>query len=94
MNATVGISSADSRVGTYPEFTSNILPRIKKLGYNTIQLMAIMFVPFRLPPTFLTTGKGARLLCELRVSSDQLLLRIFALRQVFSSERESRLTCV
>lgn len=40
--AHVGISSPDGRVGTYPEFTKNILPRIKKLGYNTIQLMAIM----------------------------------------------------
>lgn len=40
--AHVGISSPDSRIGTYKEFTQNILPRIKKLGYNTIQLMAIM----------------------------------------------------
>ncbi|KAJ7232223.1 glycoside hydrolase family 13 protein [Mycena haematopus] len=30
------------RVGTYKEFTQNILPRIKNLGYNVIQLMAIM----------------------------------------------------
>lgn len=40
--AHVGISSPDGRVGTYKEFTANILPRIHKLGYNTIQLMAIM----------------------------------------------------
>ncbi|KII94957.1 glycoside hydrolase family 13 protein [Plicaturopsis crispa FD-325 SS-3] len=40
--AHVGISSSEGRVGTYKEFTSNILPRIKALGYNTIQLMAIM----------------------------------------------------
>jgi 1,4-alpha-glucan branching enzyme len=39
---TVGISTTEQRVGTYPEFTANILPRIKKLGYNVIQLMAIM----------------------------------------------------
>eukprot|EP00834_Sanchytrium_tribonematis_P005859 NODE_386_length_8322_cov_0.935547.p1 type:complete len:532 gc:universal NODE_386_length_8322_cov_0.935547:470-2065(+) len=39
--AHVGISSPDGRVGTYREFTANILPRIKKLGYNIIQLMAI-----------------------------------------------------
>jgi 1,4-alpha-glucan branching enzyme len=38
----VGISTSEYRVGTYPEFTANILPRIKKLGYNVIQLMAIM----------------------------------------------------
>jgi 1,4-alpha-glucan branching enzyme len=29
-------------VATYKEFTYNILPRIKNLGYNVIQLMAIM----------------------------------------------------
>lgn len=40
--AHVGISSPDGRVGTYPEFTQNVLPHIQKLGYNTIQLMAIM----------------------------------------------------
>ncbi|THH12395.1 hypothetical protein EW145_g69 [Phellinidium pouzarii] len=38
----VGISTSEGRVGTYKEFTTNILPRIKNLGYNTIQLMAIM----------------------------------------------------
>ena len=38
----MGISTSEQRVGTYPEFTKNVLPRIKKLGYNTIQLMAIM----------------------------------------------------
>ncbi|GAB5587598.1 alpha-1 [Umbelopsis nana] len=40
--AHVGISSQEPRVGTYKEFTGNILPRIAHLGYNTIQLMAIM----------------------------------------------------
>lgn len=40
--AHVGISTSEHRVGTYAEFTRDILPRIKKLGYNTIQLMAIM----------------------------------------------------
>ena len=39
---TVGISTPELRVGTYSEFTRNVLPRIKNLGYNTIQLMAIM----------------------------------------------------
>ncbi|KAH0609579.1 uncharacterized protein H6S33_013065 [Morchella sextelata] len=39
--AHVGISTTEYRVGTYKEFTANILPRIKKLGYNVIQLMAI-----------------------------------------------------
>ncbi|TFK43739.1 glycoside hydrolase family 13 protein [Crucibulum laeve] len=40
--AHVGISTSEQRVGTYKEFTKNILPRIRDLGYNTIQLMAIM----------------------------------------------------
>lgn len=39
--AHVGISTSEQRVGTYKEFTNNILPRIKRLGYNIIQLMAI-----------------------------------------------------
>ena len=38
----VGISSCEGKVNTYKDFTTNILPRIVKLGYNTIQLMAIM----------------------------------------------------
>ncbi|KAM3589104.1 alpha-1,4-glucan branching enzyme [Umbelopsis sp. WA50703] len=40
--AHVGISTTEYRVGTYKEFTQNTLPRIANLGYNTIQLMAIM----------------------------------------------------
>jgi 1,4-alpha-glucan branching enzyme len=44
--AHVGISTSEGRVGTYAEFTRNILPRIKKLGYNTIQLMAVMEHPY------------------------------------------------
>jgi 1,4-alpha-glucan branching enzyme len=39
--AHVGISTPEGRVGTYKEFTRDTLPRIKKLGYNVIQLMAI-----------------------------------------------------
>lgn len=40
--AHVGISSPELRVTTYKEFTQNMLARIKDLGYNAIQLMAIM----------------------------------------------------
>lgn len=40
--AHVGISTPEFRVGTYKEFTANTLPRIKELGYNTIQMMAVM----------------------------------------------------
>ncbi|KAF2360613.1 Alpha-amylase/branching enzyme C-terminal all beta [Trinorchestia longiramus] len=38
----VGIACAEQRVGTYVEFRDNILPRIVKGGYNTVQIMAIM----------------------------------------------------
>lgn len=42
MISTVGISGPEGRVHTYAEFTKNMLPRIKDLGYNCIQLMAVM----------------------------------------------------
>lgn len=38
----VGISTPNPVVGSYKEFTKNLLPKIKDLGYNAIQLMAIM----------------------------------------------------
>lgn len=38
----VGIASPDLRVASYKEFAYNVIPRIKKLGYNCIQLMAVM----------------------------------------------------
>ncbi|KAK3179700.1 alpha-1,4-glucan branching enzyme [Lecanicillium sp. MT-2017a] len=40
--AHVGISTPEQRVATYKEFTQNMLPRINDLGYNVIQLMAVM----------------------------------------------------
>lgn len=40
--AHVGISSDKGEVATYDYFTDQVLPRIKKQGYNAIQLMAIM----------------------------------------------------
>ncbi|XP_046429006.1 1,4-alpha-glucan-branching enzyme [Neodiprion virginianus] len=38
----VGIATQELRVGTYLEFAKNIIPRIVKQGYNSIQLMAVM----------------------------------------------------
>lgn len=38
----IGIATPDPRVGTYTEFADNVIPRIKKQGYNAVQLMAIM----------------------------------------------------
>lgn len=39
--AHVGIATPEARVGTFKEFTRNVLPKIGDLGYNAIQLMAI-----------------------------------------------------
>ncbi len=44
--AHVGMAQEEERIGTYKEFTENILPWIKKLGYNAIQLMAILEHPY------------------------------------------------
>ena len=44
--AHIGMATSDEKVGTYSEFTENILPVIIKAGYNTIQLMAIQEHPF------------------------------------------------
>lgn len=41
LTSAVGISTPEQRIGTYKEFTRDLLPRIKKLGYNTIQLMYV-----------------------------------------------------
>ncbi|XP_078089193.1 1,4-alpha-glucan-branching enzyme isoform X1 [Mustelus asterias] len=40
--AHVGIASPEGKIASYKNFTQNILLRIKNLGYNCIQLMAIM----------------------------------------------------
>ena len=42
----VGMGQEKEGVGTYKEFAENVLPRIKKLGYNAIQLMAVAEHPY------------------------------------------------
>ncbi len=42
----IGMAQEDYSVGSYLAFADNILPRIKDLGYNTIQIMAIMEHPY------------------------------------------------
>ena len=42
----VGMGSETEGVGTYLEFADNILPYIKNMGYNTIQMMAIQEHPY------------------------------------------------
>lgn len=40
--AHIGMSSQEPRVASYRDFRETVLPRVKRLGYNTIQLMAVM----------------------------------------------------
>ncbi len=42
----IGMAQEEGSVGTYDQFRENILPRIKALGYNTLQIMAIMEHPY------------------------------------------------
>nr|UEK51572.1 ABGE-like protein [Parasacculina yatsui] len=38
----VGIGTCEPRVGSYTEFGRDVLPRVAALGYNAVQLMAVM----------------------------------------------------
>jgi len=42
----IGMSSEELKVCSFNEFRINVLPRIIELGYNTIQMMAIMEHPY------------------------------------------------
>lgn len=42
----IGMAQEKGEVGSYNQFTENILPKIKELGYNTIQIMAVMEHPY------------------------------------------------
>ena len=44
--AHIGMAQCEGKVGTFAEFTENILPRIAAGNYNTVQLMAIMSHPY------------------------------------------------
>ena len=44
--AHIGMAQEAEKVGTFVEFTQNILPRIVDLGYNAVQLMAVMEHPY------------------------------------------------
>ncbi|MGJ8643116.1 MAG: alpha-amylase family glycosyl hydrolase [Luteolibacter sp.] len=41
-----GMAGEEARVHTYREFADDILPRVKKAGYNTVQLMAVQEHPY------------------------------------------------
>ena len=42
----IGMAQEKEGVGTYKEFTENILPKIKEKGYNVIQIMALAEHPY------------------------------------------------
>ncbi len=44
--AHIGMSQEEEKIGSFREFTENVLPRIINSGYNTIQLMAIQEHPY------------------------------------------------
>ena len=44
--AHVGMAQAEPKVGTYEEFRTNVLPRIRDAGYNTMQFMALAEHPY------------------------------------------------
>jgi len=44
--AHVGMATEEHRVGTYREFADQVLPRIARLGYNVVQLMAVAEHPY------------------------------------------------
>lgn len=44
--AHIGMATEEERIGTYREFETLVLPKIKAKGYNAVQLMAIMEHPY------------------------------------------------
>ena len=42
----IGMSSAEEKVATFDEFRLNVLPRVKSLGYDTLQIMALQEHPY------------------------------------------------
>jgi len=42
----IGMSSEERKVASFSEFRKNVLPRVKKLGYNTLQIMALQEHPY------------------------------------------------
>ena len=42
----IGMSSSEEKVNSYEEFRRDVLPRIAKLGYNCVQIMAVQEHPY------------------------------------------------
>ena len=44
--AHIGMAQEEAKTGTYREFTENIIPRIVRAGYNTLQVMGLQEHPY------------------------------------------------
>ena len=42
----IGMATSEEKVGTYEEFRVNVLPRVARLGYTAIQIMAVQEHPY------------------------------------------------
>ena len=42
----IGMATEQEKVGSFDEFRKNVLPRVKKLGYNVLQIMALQEHPY------------------------------------------------
>ena len=42
----IGMASNEEKVATFNEFRENVLPRVKRLGYTCLQIMAVMEHPY------------------------------------------------
>lgn len=42
----IGMSGQEEKVASFDEFRTQVLPRVKKLGYNTLQIMALQEHPY------------------------------------------------
>ncbi|MGN1309122.1 MAG: alpha amylase C-terminal domain-containing protein [Akkermansia sp.] len=42
----IGMAGEEPRVHSYREFADNVLPRVARLGYNTVQIMAVQEHPY------------------------------------------------
>ena len=42
----IGMGTEKEKVGTFEEFRKDVLPRVKKLGYDTLQIMALQEHPY------------------------------------------------
>ena len=54
----VGMSTEEEKVNSYLEFKEDMVPRIRALGYNAIQIMAIQVCVCPLAPRFWSAARG------------------------------------